>query len=372
MIKNINSSLLLQNNGQIDGLPKNPRFIKDEKYKKLVKSLKDDPEMLQLRELIVYPYYEKYVVICGNMRLNACIEIGINDIPCKVLDNNTTIEKLKAYTIKDNIGYGEHDFDLLANEWDAEKLIDWGVDLPDFENNVKEVEEDDFEEEGINIDTNIKVGDMFKIGRHTLLCGDSTKSEFYEKLLCGEKADLIFTDPPYDLEDSYSTHIFSSAKDDCHIFIMNSDKLLIDNVNNGKDIFRKFFAVDFRQARLVSNNQPMTRVDLIAEFLKGKTKFNNLFDGFSTLIECANIHNNNETINFGHKQAKKIELPATFISHYSNENELVCDFFGGSGSTMAACEQLNRICKSIEFDPVNCQIIINRMEKCYNLKAEKI
>lgn len=67
-----------------------------------------------------------------------------------------------------------------------------------------------------------------------------------------------------------------------------------------------------------------------------------------------------------------IELPATFISHYSNENELVCDFFGGSWSTMAACEQLNRICKSIEFDPVNCQIIINRMEKCYNLKAEKI
>lgn len=372
MIKNINSSFLLQNNGQISGLPRNPRIIKNEKYKKLLKSLKDDPEMLQLRELIVYPYNDKYVVICGNMRLKACIEIGIKDIPCKVLENDTPIEKLQAYTIKDNIGYGEHDFDLLANEWDIDKLDDWGVDLPDFGTDDNDVVEDEFDENKSEIETDIVIGDMLKIGRHTLLCGDSTKKESYIKLLQNEKADLIFTDPPYDLDDNYSTHIFESAKEDCHIFIMNSDKLLIDNVNNGRDMFRKFFAVDFRQARLVSNNQPMTRVDLIAEFLKGKTKFNNLFDGFSTLIECAKIHNSNESINFGHKQAKKIELPATFITHYSNENELVCDFFGGSGSTMAACEQLNRVCKSIEFDPKNCQIIINRMEKCYNLKAEKL
>jgi DNA modification methylase len=116
----------------------------------------------------------------------------------------------------------------------------------------------------------------------------------------------------------------------------------------------------------------MTRVDLIAEFCKGKTKFNNLYDGFSTLIECAKIHNENDSINFGHKQAKRIELPAIFINHYSLENEIVCDFFGGSGSTMAACEQLNRTCYMIEFSPENCQRIINRMEKIYNLKAIKL
>jgi DNA modification methylase len=185
-------------------------------------------------------------------------------------------------------------------------------------------------------------------------------------------SDLIFTDPPFDLEDSYSQNIFDVAKEDSHIFIMNSDRLLIDNVNNGIMWFRKFFAVDFRQARLVSNNQPMTRVDLIAEFCKGKTKFNNTFDGFSTLIECAKIHNSNEAINFGHKQAKKIDLPAKFIEHYSNEGELLVDFFGGSGSTMAACEQMNRRAKLIEYDPKNCQIIIDRMKKCYNLDANKL
>jgi DNA modification methylase len=188
----------------------------------------------------------------------------------------------------------------------------------------------------------------------------------------GEKSDMIFTDPPYDLEDSYSQNIFDSVKEDSHIFIMNSDKLLIENVNNGFNWFRKFFSVDFRQARLVSNNQPMTRVDLIAEFCKGKTKFNNLHDGFSTLIECAKIHNDNEKINFGHKQAKKIELPSTFIQHYSNENELIGDFFGGSGSTMAACEQLNRNCYMMELEPKNCQIILDRMKKCYNLDANKL
>ena len=181
MIKNINSSFLLQNNGQISGLPRNPRIIKNEKYKKLLKSLKDDPEMLQLRELIVYPYNDKYVVICGNMRLKACIEIGIKDIPCKVLENDTPIEKLQAYTIKDNIGYGEHDFDLLANEWDIDKLDDWGVDLPDFGTDDNDVVEDEFDENKSEIETDIVIGDMFKIGRHTLLCGDSTKKESYIK-----------------------------------------------------------------------------------------------------------------------------------------------------------------------------------------------
>jgi DNA modification methylase len=153
---------------------------------------------------------------------------------------------------------------------------------------------------------------------------------------------------------------------------MNSDRLLIDNINNGIKWFRKFFAVDFRLARLVSNNRPMTRVDLIAEFSKGKTKFNNLFDGFSTLITSAKIHNDNSNVNFGHNQAKRVELPAVFIKHYSNKNEVVCDFFGGSGTTMAACEQLDRICYMIENSPEHCQRIINRMETCYNLKAKKV
>ncbi len=282
-----------------------------------------------------------------------------------------TEEQRKEFVIKDNVAAGEWDWNMLANNWDEVKLAEWGLELPTEWGAKNEAVEDDYEIPD-EIKTDIVLGDLFEIGNHRLLCGDSTDCEQVARLMNGEKADMVFTDPPYDLEDSYSQHIFDSAKEDCHIFIMNSDKLLIENVNNGIKWFRKFFAVDFRLARLVSNNQPMTRVDLIAEFLKGKTKFNNLFDGFSTLIECAKIHNDNDSINFGHKQAKRIELPATFINHYSLENELICDFFCGSGSTMAACEQLNRICYSIEFSPENCQRIINRMEKIYNLKAIKL
>jgi len=284
-----------------------------------------------------------------------------------------TEEEKREFIVKDNTHFGsEWDFGIF-DEWglSADQLTEWGVDLLVWDETKKNVEEDDFEESE-NIETDIQCGDLFKIGNHFLFCGDATKAVDYEKLLKGIKSDMIFTDPPYDLQDSYSQNIFDVAKEDSHIFIMNSDNLLVQNVNNGFNWFRKFFAVDFRQARLVSNNQPMTRIDLIAEFCKGKTKFNNLHDGFSTLIECAKIHNDNETINFGHKQAKKIELPANFIQHYTNEKEIVCDFFGGSGSTMAACEQLNRICYMMELEPKNCQIIINRMDKIYNLKFEKI
>jgi ParB-like chromosome segregation protein Spo0J len=107
-------------------------LIKDQRFEKLKKSIQDDPEMLQLRELLVYPYNDKFVVIGGNMRLKAMKELGYKEAPCKVIDASTPSEKLRAYTIKDNVGYGEHDIDLLANDWDVEELKDWGVEDIDF------------------------------------------------------------------------------------------------------------------------------------------------------------------------------------------------------------------------------------------------
>lgn len=149
--QNIKISQIEINKGQIEGLPKNPRFIKDEKFKKLVKSIEENPEMLGYRELLVYPLDGKYVVIGGNMRLRACKQLGYKEVPCKVLPQDTTIEQLKAYTIKDNSGFGEWDFDLLANEWDVSDLSDWGVDLSvdDVEDAEKEPKDvsDSFETE---------------------------------------------------------------------------------------------------------------------------------------------------------------------------------------------------------------------------------
>jgi ParB-like chromosome segregation protein Spo0J len=149
-IEQVKISQLKSNTGQIEGLPANPRLIKDERFKKLVKSIQDDPEMLDLRELIVFPHEENFVVIAGNMRLKAMKELGFKEAPCKILSEETPIEKLRAYTIKDNVGFGDHDFDLLANEWNLQELTDWGLELPeidelDLSDKNKEINIDDLD-----------------------------------------------------------------------------------------------------------------------------------------------------------------------------------------------------------------------------------
>ena len=150
----LKSSLLKKNTGQIHGLPKNPRVIKDSSYQLLVKSIQEDPEMLELREVIVYPFEGKYVIIAGNMRFTAMLELGYKEIPCKVLDETTSIEKLKAITIKDNTTFGTFDFDELANNWDSEELNDWGVSVWVAE---EESEEDEEVEEEKESEPNIKL-----------------------------------------------------------------------------------------------------------------------------------------------------------------------------------------------------------------------
>lgn len=130
--QDISIKLIEANKGQIEGLPKNPRLIKDHKFEKLVKSIEENPEMLNMRELLVYPHGGKYIVIGGNMRLEALKKLGYKSAPCKVIPESATVEQLRAYTIKDNNGYGEWDFDLLAGEWDVAELSDWGLDFATF------------------------------------------------------------------------------------------------------------------------------------------------------------------------------------------------------------------------------------------------
>lgn len=145
------------NKGQIEGLPSNPRFIKDEAFKSLVRSLQEDPDMLELREVIAYPLDKnRYMVIGGNQRLMAGLELRFTEMPVKVLPKATPLEKLKRIVIKDNGSWGNHDWDLLANEWSDLPLDDWGIDLPsnwlqepeetDYSDKNKEVNLDDFEE----------------------------------------------------------------------------------------------------------------------------------------------------------------------------------------------------------------------------------
>ncbi len=88
--------------------------------------------MLGMREVLVYPHGSKFVIIGGNMRFQACKDLGFTEVPCKVLDKETTAEQLRAITIKDNVGFGEHDWELLANEWDSVELEEWGLEVPTY------------------------------------------------------------------------------------------------------------------------------------------------------------------------------------------------------------------------------------------------
>jgi ParB-like chromosome segregation protein Spo0J len=118
--------------------PNNPRLIKDHKFKQLVKSIQDFPQMLELRPIVID---ENNMVLGGNMRLKACLEAGLTDVPV-IHANNLTEAQKKEFIIKDNISFGEHDWDALANEWNIIELDEWGLDIPAFANNDIEESKD--------------------------------------------------------------------------------------------------------------------------------------------------------------------------------------------------------------------------------------
>lgn len=119
------------NDGQLAGLPKNPREIKDKKFEKLKQNIEAYPEMLAWRSLLVYPLDNgHYIIIGGNMRYRAMSELGHTEVPVFIIPKETPVERLQAYTILDNNGFGKWDWDLLANEWPDDMLDDWGLDIP--------------------------------------------------------------------------------------------------------------------------------------------------------------------------------------------------------------------------------------------------
>ena len=170
----------------------NPRYIKDEAFQKLVQSLKDFPEMADVRPLVVN---KDYLILGGNMRFKAMQQAGWKEIPVTVVD--WPEDKQKEFIIKDNVSGGEWDWDVLANEWDAQELEEWGLELPDSIKEPDEVEEDEAPEVSSEPAVS-KLGEIYQLGRHRVMCGDSTKD--IDELMNGSKADLLHTDPPYGID----------------------------------------------------------------------------------------------------------------------------------------------------------------------------
>ena len=128
-IEKVKISSLALNTGQIEGVPANPRVIKDSGYKKLIRSIEDDPEFMELKPIYIF----KGVVVGGNMRLRACKELGWKQIPAIRIPEDTAPEKLRAFIVKDNSHYGENDWEAFANEWSDSPLSDWGAMQFDYE-----------------------------------------------------------------------------------------------------------------------------------------------------------------------------------------------------------------------------------------------
>jgi ParB-like chromosome segregation protein Spo0J len=151
--------------------PKNPRTIKDERFEKLKKSIQDFPDMLNKRPLVCFTDTDgKFVVLGGNMRLKAAKDLGLKELPI-ILADEWTEEQKAEFLIKDNVGFGEWDWNELNTDWDTEQLNDWGLEVPGFKVEA-EAQEDDYEIPD-ELQTDIVLGDLFEIGEHRLLCGDS-------------------------------------------------------------------------------------------------------------------------------------------------------------------------------------------------------
>ena len=359
----------------------NPRQITDDEMEKLKNSIN---EFGYIAPIIVNKHNNH--IIGGNQRYEALKSLGYTDVDVVFVDE-PDLNREKALNIALNKISGEWDFVKLADIIDELELNDFDIPLTGFdeqelenfyieEENPKEhepveVAEDDYDEPD-DLEVTVQTGDIYILGNHRLMCGDSTKKEDVALLMEGKQADMVFTDPPYDLEDNYSTIIFKNTKANAEIFIMTNERKLAHIIVKYDKYFRRLFAVDFKVARLINSNAPMTQVDFIGHFRKEPpTTFNNLNDHFTTLIESPKTSKTQEH-NFNHKHCKNITLPSEFIKHFSNEKENILDLFGGSGSTMIACEQLNRNCYMMELSPHYCQVIIDRWEQFTGKKALKL
>jgi DNA modification methylase len=381
---------------EVKSNPNNPRIIKDDKFQKLVKSIKEFPEMLNIRPIVVNA---DMVVLGGNMRLRACKEAGLKEVAI-IKAEDLTEDQQKQFIIKDNVGFGEWDWEDLANNWDAEQLTDWGLDIPDFKSEVLEAEEDEFEVPDGGIDTDIVLGDLFEIGEHRLLCGDSTDSDQVAKLMNGEKADMAFTSPPYNAgksealsgnthttDNKYNEYNDNQTKDAyldlligftnnallfseyliCNIQSLAGNKIaLIEYLNEYKNQFIDVAIWDKGHGAPAMAENVMTSAWEYMFFISSKEKASRAIPNANFRGTVPNIYrgkpNRNNQFSHVHAATFPIDLPE-WVLQFTNENNIILDQFCGTGTTMVASHQLKRKCYGMELDPKYCQVIVDRMMK---------
>jgi len=287
-------------------------------------------------------------------------------------------EQCREFIIKDNISFGEHDWDILGNEWDPIQLQEYGLDGFPFEDIELDAVEDDYLEPN-SMKVDVVLGDLIEIGEHRLLCGDSTCSDTVAKLMDGNKADMVFTDPPYGV--SYQSNM--RTKTNKFDVLKNDDIFITDWINN-LPLFSNGFVFVWTSWKVVKQwiefCEPIGKLSNVIIWNKGGGGIGDLEKTFLTDFEIALCYHRNAKIigkrlgsvwsvgkdgssAYLHPTQKPIGLASLAIENILEKNKIVLDLFLGSGSTMVASHQLNRKCYGMELDPKYCQVIIDRMMK---------
>ena len=509
------------NTGQIQGLPPNPREWTDAEIKRLAKSMKGTPELTEARGCIVVPYEGRYVVLGGNLRLAAAKFLKWPSIMCAVLPEGTKVGKLKEIVLKDNSSFGSWDLSLLRRDWAEFDLPEWGIEVtwdtagptPDASvsgatsNKAAEsnsVTEGNFDAKSSDIEARCSYGDIWQLGDHLLICGDSLDSNTYSHLLRGETVDLVFTDPPYGMgktsegiandnqnaaqllafNKGWIKHTFAVLADNgswycwgtdescmsiyadiirpmelqglvtfrnlltwwkgegglgvgnsrLRSYPMHSEKCVF--VMKGRRGFNslKEFKIPFcdelnarfaaagidaktaadrvcqqnycdsetnYQSRLNAFVQHLTQysmfnkprkeywelwfgsdegyLDFSERYEAAKLKYREGFNYFDAVSDPCNDVWHFKTVTAaekqdggGHASVKPQQICQRAIKASSKPGDIVLDCFGGSGSTLIACEQLGRKARLVEYLPKWCDVIIARWEKFTGRKAVKI
>lgn len=385
--------------------PANPRIIRDEKYRKLLQSVAQFPAMLDVRGIVVDA---QNMILGGNQRWRAILDLlkmpeqelrqacGDNQaamtlwevirekkaVPANwILDaSQFTEDEIRRFIIADNVEFGEHDWDALANEWDADELADWGVEVPaDFgAGDGGEAQDDGFEMPD-EVQTDIQPGDLFEIGPHRLLCGDSTKADDVEVLMAAQKADMVFTDPPYGMDFKGKTFGKVGIKNDKE---SEFEEVLLGAVKN---------ILLFSKNAVCAICFSTSRLDRFFDATKGLTfkriliiyKPNGMafpWRGWILTSEVIAIFENGNggyieenhkhdvyTFDYSERPDKSIDHPTvkpiSIVSDVISKtiSTIIYDPFLGSGTTMVAAHQLGRRCYGMEIDPKYCQVIVDRM-----------
>jgi len=361
---------------------RNPRLIKDAAFKRLVKSLQESPDLFRARPLLCSDRTGRLVILGGNMRYLAAKELNYTEVPVIIM-KGLTEDQERAIIIRDNGAFGEWDFSVLASAWSDLPLGDWGVELPKgWLSGTDEVVEDDFdaqaEAEKI-VEPITKTGDIWLLGKHRVMCGDSTKKEDVGRLMGSQQGGLLLTDPPYGVniigkidKATGKGKIGGSGK-------RYSPIVGDETTETAKKIYQLSREIGIKKVILWGGNYftdflPPSPCWIIWD-KRVDTSSNNFADceiAWTSLTSPARIYRqlwngytregkrDVEGLTRVHPTQKPVGLFAFCINHYSEMEEIILDLFLGSGPALIAAEQLGRICYGMEIDPIYCDVICKR------------